>query len=103
MAASSFNGWVEGDVAIEIIGKMIAEESRRLDDLLLTYDAAGIYEDDDLVQTNEDYQSSTAKLDQFHAEIDAIHAGKDLEFIFKKVQQEYAPYIRERYNSLVLH
>lgn len=94
--AKAFNNWVEGDVAIKIIGKMIAEESKRLDALLAQYDAVGIYEDDV-------YQAATAKLDLFHAEIDAIHAGENLEAIFMKVQQEYAPYIRERYISLVLH
>ena len=101
MAARTFNGWVESDVAIEIIGKMIAEESRRLDDLLVAYENSYIDEDDELVQNDETYRESIAKLDAFNREIESIHSGVDLETIFERVHLVYAPHIRDRQNSLV--
>ena len=101
MAAKEFNDWVKGDVAIEIIGKMIAEESKQLDDLLDLYESRGIDENDNEVQHNDEYQQVRAKLDLLNEEIDAIHAGIGVEEIFVKVHEEYAPYIKARYSSVV--
>ncbi|TAE22257.1 MAG: hypothetical protein EAZ91_23875 [Cytophagales bacterium] len=97
MAADNHNSWVEYDVAIAVIGKMIAEQNRLRDDLVFNYSISGFVETDEEVQFDEDYIRYTARMNELFDEIDMIYKGKNLECIFDKVKNEYAPAIRERY------
>lgn len=102
MAAKAFNDWVEGDVAIEIIGKMIAEENERLNGLLDSFERQGIAEEDEVVQQDERCLSMIRQLDAYDDEIQAIYAGENTAEIFKKVMTVYAPHIKQHHASLTL-
>ena len=102
MAAKEFNDWVKGDVAIEIIGKMIAEENGKLNQLLDSFEEKGIDEEDELVQNDHRYKSMIQQLDAYDDEIQAIYNGENTASIFDKVTRVYAPYIKQQYTFAAL-
>lgn len=97
MAAKEFNDWVKGDVAIEIIGKMIAEENGKLNQLLDSFEEQGIDEEDERVQDDPRYKSMIQQLDVYDDEIQAIYNGENTAPIYGRVAMVYAPYIKQQY------
>lgn len=97
MAADNHNSWVEYDVAIAVIGKMIAEYNQKRNRLLDEYDWHGFDEKDEEVQSNEDYSQLTSRILELRNEIDMIYKGQNLETLLAKIKDEYVPFLREKY------
>jgi hypothetical protein len=97
MAADNHNSWVEYDVAIAVIGKMIAEYNQRRNSLLDEYDHAGFDERDEEVQSDKNYIQLTNRILELRNEINMIYKGQNLETLLAKIKNEYGPFLREKY------
>ncbi|QDK79473.1 hypothetical protein EXU85_13010 [Spirosoma sp. KCTC 42546] len=92
--------WIKDDVAIEIIGKMIAEQNRLLISVLDAFESVGFDEDSYQVQNNADYQYHNQRIMFLQAEIDQIYQGENKAELIEKVNTQYAPYIKGRLKTL---
>lgn len=97
------DSWLSSDIAIEVIGRMVAEEMNRLYALLNEYRAQGIESDDERVRTDSRYQQYKKRLAELHGEIDDIYAGVNKPEIFDRVEQVYAPYIKNKYAKSIAY
>lgn len=88
--------WIDDDVAIEIIGKMIADQNRLLIQVLDAYKNVGLGRESAEVQSNQDYQYHSRRIKELNAEIRQIYRGEDRDKIVNKAFTEYAPYIKGR-------
>ncbi len=77
MAAKEFNDWVKGDVAIEIIGKMIAEEMAVLYSILSDYKTVGLDAADAALQDDTRYTECRIKIRLYQQEIQAKYITKN--------------------------
>ena len=87
--------WIKDDIAIEIIGKMIAEQTEQLYVVAAEHQQAGFTYDSQQVQTDPRYQQATKRIDEFRSEIDRIYRGERVDEVHEKVDREYVPYLRE--------
>ena len=101
MAAKEFNDWVKGDVAIEIIGKMIAEEMAVIHRLSAEYNENGVSVDDSAIQEDTEYKASKAKIRQYQQEIQAVYKDADSSLVIQKATAIYAPYLFEKRKMVV--
>lgn len=85
--------WIKDDIAIEIIGKMIAEQTEQLYALLREFASHGFDRNDPDVVSHPKYQQLIKAISDFKAEIDDIYAGVNLEKIYRKVDEVYAPHL----------
>ena len=97
MAAETHNSWVEYDIAIEVIGKMIAYQNRQRNDLLDTLERLGFDKDTPELLSEEKYLRHTNRMHELKAEIDLIYSGKDVSNLFVKVKTVYAPFLKAYY------
>lgn len=81
-----FPQWITVDVAIEIIGNMVADEVATLRRLKV-----------DPITNLSLCQQSENRLQNFHSEIKQLYKGINIDEILIKVDQEYAPYIKRKY------
>ena len=88
--------WIDDDVAIEIIGKMIADQNRSLIQVLDAFENVGLDEDSPEVLANADYQFHNERIRTLQKEIQQIYRGQDRDRIMDKAFTEYAPYIKGR-------
>ncbi len=88
--------WIKDDVAIEIIGKMIAEQVTPLSELLEGFELSGYDLKDEEVISHPDYLKYTQRISELNEEIKQIYRGDNLAEIHKKVDQVYAPYLRRK-------
>ena len=91
--------WIKDDIAIEIIGKMIAEQMQQVYKLVADYERKGYSHDSQEVMNDPEHQQLIMRIGEFKAEIDQIYAGKLLEELYKKVDEVYAPHLKKRYMS----
>lgn len=89
--------WIKDDLAIEIIGKMIAEQVQLLDEYVSAFRNAGVDEDDAIVLESPEYKAYIRRIGEFKLEINQLYDGRDIEKLYKKVNEEYAPYLKEKY------
>ena len=94
--------WIKDDIAIEIIGKMIAEQTEQLYQLLEEFDSAGFSRSEPEVLSHPTYQQCMKRIEEFKAEIDQIYAGTDLEYIYNKVDKEYVPHLGYRRGAVTV-
>ena len=92
--------WVQDDVAIEIIGKMIADQNRLLMSVLDAFESVGLDEDSQEVQNNADYQYHNQRIMALQAEIRKIYKSEGKAELIEKVNTQYAPYIKGRLKTL---
>ena len=92
--------WIDDDVAIEIIGKMIADQNRLLNSILDAFENVGFDEDSQQVQSNVDYQFHNQRIMFLQDEIRQIYRGEGRTELIKKVNTQYAPYIKGRLKTL---
>ncbi len=97
MAADTHNSWVEYDVAIAVIGKMIAEYNQKRNRLLDGYEFHDFDERNQEVQSDEDYIQLTNRILELRNEIDMIYKSQNLEALLAKIKNEYVPFLREKY------
>lgn len=97
------DSWLSSDIAIEVIGRMVAEQMSLLYTLLNEYRAAGIESDDERVLHDVRYQKYDKRLAELHGEIDDIYKGVNKQEIFDRVEQVYAPYIKNKYAKSVAY
>ena len=88
--------WIDDDVAIEIIGKMIADQNRLLNSILDAFENVGFDEDSQEVQFNVDYQFHNQRIMFLQDEIRQIYRGESRAELIEKVNAQYAPYIKGR-------
>ncbi len=88
--------WIDDDVTIEIIGKMIADQNRSLNSILDAFESVGLNESSKEVQTNSDYQFHNERVRSLQAEIRQIYRGEGKAELIDKVNNQYAPYIKGR-------
>lgn len=88
--------WIKDDIAIEIIGKMIAEQVEQVYQLVDTFEQAGFSHDSQEVVSDPHYLQLMARIGDFKAEIDQIYDGHQVEEIHKKVDEEYVPHLNRR-------
>ena len=96
--------WIKDDVAIEIIGKMIAEQTAQVYKLVEEYKLAGFSYDSQEVLADARYQQFMKRIGDFKQEIDQIYDGNGLDDLYKKVDEEYVPHLklqREQMNATV--
>ena len=91
--------WIEDDIAIEIIGKMIAEQVQRLNEIVDAFESVDMDETDPEVQQNSDYLYHSHRIQALHAEIQQLYRGENKVDILSRVNSEYAPYIKGRFKS----
>lgn len=92
--------WVKDDIAIEIIGKMIADQNRLLNSVLDAFENVGFDENSQEVQSNADYQFHNQRITLLQGEISQIYRGEGKAELIKKVDTRYAPYIKGRLKTL---
>ncbi|UFH52796.1 hypothetical protein [Spirosoma sp. KNUC1025] len=93
--------WIKDDIAIEIIGKMIAEQNEQLYKLVGEYNQAGFAYNSQEVLTDSRYQQLMKQIGDFKKEIDQIYAGEGVEELYKKVDQEYVPHLNLQRDQLI--
>ena len=89
--------WLNIDIAVEIINRMIAEQMKGLHEFCSPYEMAGI----DYEEYNKDsqYQAFMSKIKDFRSEIKQLYKGKNIEKTLSKVENEYAPHIKNMFNN----
>ncbi|MVM34289.1 hypothetical protein GO755_29935 [Spirosoma sp. HMF4905] len=92
--------WIKDDVAIEIIGKMIADQNRLLINVLDAFESVGFDEDSPEVQANADYQYHNQRIMLLQDEISQIYRRENTPELLEKVNTQYAPYIKGRLKTL---
>jgi len=92
--------WIDDDVAIEIIGKMIADQNRSLIAVLDAFENVGFDEDSQQVQANADYQHHNQRIMTLQSEIRQIYRGENKAELIDKVNTQYAPYIKGRLKTI---
>ncbi len=90
--------WLNIDIAIEIINRMIAEQMKGLHEFCSPYEYAGISYDE--YKNDSIYQAYTNQIKSFRNEINQLYKGENMENIFNKVENEYAPYIKNMFNKM---
>lgn len=88
--------WIKDDIAIEIIGRMSAEQVEQLYALLADYKQAGVEQDSQEVLDDPRYQLLMNRIGNFKAEIDQIYEGSNVDEIHRKVDEEYVPHLNRR-------
>jgi ABC-type phosphate/phosphonate transport system ATPase subunit len=92
-----YNSWVEYDVALEIIGKMIAEQVEGLNKLLDLFEGLGFSINESVVVNDKDYKQYVQRIRELNAEIDKIYRDENLVELLQKVQNVYAPYLKAKF------
>lgn len=85
--------WIRDDIAIEIIGKMIAEQTEQLYKLIADHKKTGLEDDSQELLTDLRYQKTLKAIDTFRREIDQIYNGAPDE-LYQKIDQVYVPYLK---------
>lgn len=85
--------WIKDDIAIEIIGKMIAEQTEQLYVIAAEYKQKGFPFDSQEVKTDPRYQGVMGKIGEFKREIDQIYDGEQVEKLHEKVDRVYVPHL----------
>ncbi|MBC8155042.1 MAG: hypothetical protein H7Z72_19285 [Bacteroidetes bacterium] len=91
------DSWLSSDIAIEVIGRMVAEQMSLLYALLNEYRDAGIESDDERVVNDVRHQQYQQQIAVYRNEIKSIYRGENKAEIFDRVEYEYAPYIKQKY------
>lgn len=86
--------WIKKDIAIEIIGKMIAEQMEQVYKLVADYREKGFGYDSQEVINDARYQQLLERIGYFKQEIDQVYDGERLEALYKKVDEEYVPHLK---------
>jgi hypothetical protein len=89
--------WLNIDIAVEIINRMIAEQMKGLQEFCSPYEYAGISYDE--YSNDSDYQAYMSKIKDFRNEIKQLHKGENVEQTLSKVENDYAPYIKNMFNK----
>ena len=92
--------WIKDDIAIEIIGKMIADQNRSLLHIVNAFENVGLDEASAEVQANADYQYHSQRIVSLQNEIQQIYRGENKAELIDKVDRQYAPYIKGKLKSL---
>jgi hypothetical protein len=94
-----YNKWVEYDIAIEIIGKMVAEQTQELYKLIALFDRMGFNIHDQVIIHDESYQYHIQRISELNAELKRLYSDENPAEILRKAYEVYAPYIKAQ-NSL---
>ena len=89
--------WLNIDIAVEIINRMIAEQMKGLHKFCSLYEYAGISYDE--YKNNSEYQAYINQIKSFRNEINQLYKGENMENILNKVENDYAPYIKNMFNQ----
>jgi hypothetical protein len=87
--------WLNIDIAVEIINRMIAEQMKGLQ--AFCSEKAGISYDE--YRNDSEYQAYMSKIKDFKNEIRQLYKGENIEKTLNKVENEYAPYIKNMFNQ----
>ena len=93
--------WIKNDVAIEIIGKMIGEQVSLLNKHVGPLLEASFEPDDTVIVDDPIYKEFMQRIIAYKQEINQIYKGENLEELHQKVDEEYAPYLKEKYSRRV--
>ena len=89
--------WLNTDIAVEIINRMIAEQMKGLHEFCSPYEVAGIsYEE---YKQYSEYQVYMSQIKDFKNEIKQLYKGENVEQTLNKVEKVYAPYIKDMFNQ----
>ena len=80
--------WLNHDIAIEIIGRMIGDKVQEIRKLKLSK-----------IVNSSDRENLENQVMEYHDELQRLYSSEDNEDILIKVKYEYAPYILEKYNE----
>lgn len=92
--------WIKDDIAIEIIGKMIAEQTELLYKIADEYKQEGFNYNSQEMLTDARYQQLMKRIADFKKEIDQIYDGEGVEELYKKLDQKYVPHLNLRRDQL---
>ena len=92
--------WIKDDVAIEIIGKMIGEQVSLLSKHVAPLLETGIHPSDARIVDDPMYKEYMQRIIAYKQEINQIYKGKNLEVIYRKVDEEYVPHLNEQYTQV---
>lgn len=90
------NAWVVYDVALEIMGKMVAEQTIGLHSLLNTYQHIGYDMTNHTVQSDEAYKQYMQRISELNTEIRRLYSEKNPIELLQKIHNVYAPYVKAR-------
>jgi hypothetical protein len=89
--------WLNIDIAVEIINRMIAEQMKGLHEFCSPYEVVGIsYEE---YKKYAEYQMYMSQIKGFRNEIKQLYKGENVEQTLNKVEKVYAPYIKNMLNQ----
>lgn len=89
--------WLNIDIAVEIINRMIAEQMKGLHEYC--YPLEQIVTSVEEYEQDSEYQKYIVQIKKFRKEITQLYKGEDLENILDRVENDYAPYIKNRFNK----
>lgn len=89
--------WIQDDIAIEIIGKMISEQVQLLNEWVAAFVEAGLEPNDKIIIESSEYKNYLSRISKFQSEIKEIYIGRNLEELHTKITKEYAPYLKGKY------
>lgn len=88
--------WINDDVAIEIIGKMIAEQTEQVHKIVAEYSKKGVAHDSQEVTSDCRYRETVERINDLRREIDQIYNGEGLSELYKKVDEVYVLHLRQQ-------
>lgn len=91
--------WIKDDVAIEIIGKMIAEQVAPLNELMIEATNLGFDCTEDSDPYHPGYLKYTQRISELNEEINQIYRGDNLAEIHRKVDEQYAPHLKAKFSQ----
>ncbi len=94
--------WIQDDIAIEIIGKMIAEQTEQIYAVYAEYRQAGFDFNSNVAEQDSRYLEAMKRIGEFKSEIDRIYNGECVDELYEKVDREYVPHLQEQVVALHL-
>ena len=86
--------WIQDDIAIEIIGKMIAEQTEQIYAVYAEYEQLDFDVNSNVAEQDSRYVEAMRRIREFKSEIDRIYTGERVDGLHEKVDREYVPHIR---------
>ena len=91
--------WIRDDIAIEIIGKMIAEQTEQIYAVYAEYRQEGFDFKNNVAEKDPRYVEAMERIGEFKREIDQIYTNENVRELHEKVEREYVSHLREQANA----
>lgn len=87
---------MEYDIALEIVGNMVAEQIERVSELTASYSHMGFSINDSALLSDENYKHCTQRISELNAELKLLYSAENIDELLVKIQTVYAPYLKAK-------